>query len=139
MAARGHVGRPEHVPTRENKAAVTALAALEHTHNEIARYLRIDLKTLRKHYKAELATDPMWLQGVAELRLAQHIRKGNLRAILFFLRVKCGWKLTEKLEHELPDGTRFIVQIGGPDRPQASLPEPPDPINETEPDAEHAG
>ena len=118
MAKKSGPGRPEHAPTAESKAIVTALAALEHTHREIAQYLKIDLKTLRKHYKPELATQRIWLEGVAVLRLAQKVRGGDLEAIKFYLRCKCGWKVTDKLEHDVPPGSSITVKIEGPDRPK---------------------
>ena len=43
-----------HTPTPENAGIVMALAAAGQTEVEIATYLRVDAKTLRKYYAAEI-------------------------------------------------------------------------------------
>ncbi|MEA3534272.1 hypothetical protein [Rhizobium sp. CC-YZS058] len=57
---RGKRGRPEHVPTIENRNRVSILLAAGWSNERIANALAITLPTLRKHYFAELkARDAM--------------------------------------------------------------------------------
>ncbi|OLP56660.1 hypothetical protein BJF92_11265 [Rhizobium rhizosphaerae] len=51
---RGKRGRPEHVPTIENRNRVSMLLALGWSNERIANSLAITLPTLRKHYFSEL-------------------------------------------------------------------------------------
>ena len=48
-------GRPEFVPTDEQRAAVKVLIAARSTKEEIAGYLEISVPTLNKHVPEELA------------------------------------------------------------------------------------
>ena len=52
---RGRAGRPEHMPTAENRAFVTLLLASERKPEDIAAALGVSMPTLRKHYFSELA------------------------------------------------------------------------------------
>lgn len=51
---RGKKGRPQHVPTAENRAFVTMMLAVGEKVDTIAIGLGITLPTLRKHYFSEL-------------------------------------------------------------------------------------
>ena len=53
-ANRGKRGRPEHVPTQENRNKVNMLLAYGWSNDRIASSLNITAKTLRKHYLPEL-------------------------------------------------------------------------------------
>lgn len=50
------MANPPHSPTEETRAEVRALSGFGITQDDIARYLDIDPKTLRKHYREELDT-----------------------------------------------------------------------------------
>ena len=47
-------GSPEHIPDDKTRAEVSALCAYGVPQEEIAVYIGIDAKTLRKHYRPEL-------------------------------------------------------------------------------------
>ena len=47
-------GRPSHVPTEQTRIEVKALSALGVIQEQMAEYLGLDIKTLRKHYEREL-------------------------------------------------------------------------------------
>jgi hypothetical protein len=51
---RGKRGRPEHIPTLENRNKVNMLLALGWGNERIANALNITAPTLRKHYSSEL-------------------------------------------------------------------------------------
>ena len=50
---------PTHKPTQETRAEVRALASFGVSQEEVATYLDIDPKTLRKHYRGELTTSAL--------------------------------------------------------------------------------
>lgn len=50
----GGRGRPEHIPTTENRNKVMLLLALEWTDEKVAKAIGITRPTLRKHYLREL-------------------------------------------------------------------------------------
>jgi hypothetical protein len=51
---RGKRGRPEHVPTQENRNRVNTMLSAGWSGDRIAGVLRITMPTLRKHYFSEL-------------------------------------------------------------------------------------
>lgn len=53
-ANHGGRGRPQHVPTQENRNRVNLLLAAGWSNERIAATLRVTLPTLRKHYFSEL-------------------------------------------------------------------------------------
>jgi hypothetical protein len=53
-ANHGGRGRPQHVPTLENRNRVSVLLAAGWSNERIAGVLRVTLPTLRKHYFSEL-------------------------------------------------------------------------------------
>lgn len=54
MADDKHQTKPPHEPSENTLAEVRALATFGVPQDDIANYLDIDAKTLRKHYRAEL-------------------------------------------------------------------------------------
>ena len=52
----GPNGRPPHKPTRDSRATVADYALVGFAQYVIAKKLKIDPKTLRKHYRFELNT-----------------------------------------------------------------------------------
>lgn len=81
---RGARGRPQHVPTMENRRRVNMLMALGWSNERIAGALRITLPTLRRHYFSELkfrdvARDRLDMRRV-ELLWAE-VEKGNVGAM----------------------------------------------------------
>jgi hypothetical protein len=50
----GQRGRPEHIPTQQNRNCVSMLVALGWSNKRIAAALFVTLPTLRKHYFSEL-------------------------------------------------------------------------------------
>jgi len=83
----GERGRPEHVPTQQNRNRVSLLVALGWTNVRIAAALFVTQPTLRKHYFSELkfrevARDRLVAQiGV---KLLDGVNEGNVSAIREF-------------------------------------------------------
>lgn len=110
---------PTHKPTAETSAEVRALASFGVPQEEIATYLNIDPKTLRKYYQAELM----------QSRLKVHARVGSflvnaatgaamkqdtgatyrdcLTAAIFYGKTRMGLKETTGIDH----GGEIITKI----------------------------
>lgn len=80
-----------HKPTSENHAEVESLSAFGITEAEIARYIGIDPKTLRKHYRESLQKGVTKANIVAAKNLFAKVREGNLSACIFWLKARAGW------------------------------------------------
>ena len=81
-----------HVPTDEIRAKVGALKAFGRTNEEIARYFKIDDKTLTKYYAYELdcALTEM-VRNVAGC-LYDKCLDGDTSAMMFFLKTRARWR-----------------------------------------------
>jgi hypothetical protein len=83
----GGRGRPEHLPTQQNRNRVSMLVGLGWSNERIAGAMLISLPTLRKHYFSELK-----LRGVARdrldarlaMKLWQQVEGGNVGAMREF-------------------------------------------------------
>lgn len=89
-ANRGRRGRPQHIPTQENRNKVSMMLAWGWSNERIAAVLRCTLPTLRKHYFSELkfrevARDRLTMEHASMLwRLG---KDGNVAALREFDRV----------------------------------------------------
>lgn len=80
---RGRRGRPQHIPTQENRNKVSMMLAWGWNNERIAGVLRCTLPTLRKHYFSELkfrevARDRLVMQTASILW--QQFKDGNVAA-----------------------------------------------------------
>ncbi|MEY9703730.1 hypothetical protein ACFLEY_21620 [Bradyrhizobium sp. YCK136] len=85
----GGRGRPEHVPTQQNRNRVSLLVALGWSAPRIAAALYVTPPTLRKHYFSELKfADVSRDRLVAQLgmKLLDGVNAGNVSAIREFLK-----------------------------------------------------
>ena len=83
----GERGRPEHIPTQQNRNRVSMLVALGWSNKRIAAALFITVPTLRKHYFSELkfrdvARDR--LEAGVAMKLWEGVQAGNVSAIRAF-------------------------------------------------------
>ena len=91
------MGRRAHAPDAMTQRQVEAMCACGVPETDIARVLRIDPKTLRKHYRDQLDTGSI----LASTRIAQslyHKALGDgpqsVTASIFWLKTRAGWKET---------------------------------------------
>ncbi|MEY9781119.1 RNA polymerase subunit sigma-70 [Sinorhizobium fredii] len=87
-------GRPPHHPTVTSRRLVELLAAEAIPQPQICRVLKIDPKTLRRHYRAELDRGAAKVEAELVLhlyRLAGGKGAVALRAITFLLQARFGW------------------------------------------------
>ncbi len=91
------MGRRAHAPDAMTQRQVEAMCACGVPETDIARVLRIDPKTLRKHYRDQLDTGSI----LASTRIAQslyHKALGDgpqsVTASIFWLKTRAHWKET---------------------------------------------
>ena len=115
-------GRPEHQVTDESKELVRDAISTGKTQEDISEYLDIDLKTLRKHYRDEIAKakfdmDRQMYRNLAEL--AFHSDDPNVRTknTHFYLARRAGWSEAQQEKAQ----TTIIVHGGLPDGPQVHV------------------
>jgi hypothetical protein len=103
-------GRPPRVPTDVERALVKMFVAAGLTNIEIAKHLKMDRKTLSKHYEHELETG--WIEAVGDAATAiiEEMRSKEsdkrLEAAKFFLsrRGKGLWSEQKTMEISGPNG-----------------------------------
>ncbi|WP_316234647.1 hypothetical protein [Bradyrhizobium sp. SZCCHNR1020] len=83
----GQRGRPEHIPTQQNRNRVSMLVALGWSNSRIAAALYVTVPTLRKHYFSELkfrevARDR--LEAGIAMKLWDGVQAGSVPAIKEF-------------------------------------------------------
>jgi hypothetical protein len=83
----GRRGRPQHIPTHENRNKVSMLMAFGWANDRIARALSITLPTLRKHYFPQLRFRDEQrdrLDASLAMRLWKEVETGNVTAMKEF-------------------------------------------------------
>ena len=105
-------GQPKYQPTESDRNTVRSMAATGFTHEQIATCLGtagIDPKTMRKHFKMELATAAIKANAAVANRAYQMAVAGDPPAATFFwLKCRNRWKETSRVEHTGPDGKALI-------------------------------
>jgi len=103
------MARLRHAPTPESRAQVSALYSYGITQEEIARFIGIDPKTLRLHYRDEL--DSAHIKANAKVgqflfqnASGQTLKDGAshsdcVRAAMFWAKTRMGWRETQSIDH----------------------------------------
>jgi len=102
----GKPGRKPHKPTKEGRQLVELHAVVGTTHENIARIMEIDVKTLYKHYRDELdlGKDKANAQvGGALFRKATV--KDDSQAQIFWMKTQARWRTVEDHNHLSEDGS----------------------------------
>lgn len=99
----------EHEPTPETRAQVSALYSYGIPQEEIAGFIGVDAKTLRKHYRHELDTAHVKANAAVGKFLYQNASGQTLkdgashsdcvRAAMFWAKTRMGWKETQGIDH----------------------------------------
>lgn len=102
------ITKPSYEPTDKTRAEVAALCSYAISQEEIARYLGICPKTLRKHYREELDNSMMKANAAVGRFLYGNatgatIAKGAshsdcVRAAMFWAKTRMGWRETNNLD-----------------------------------------
>lgn len=108
--AKSKGGRPEHVPTPQQRAQVRMLAAMSCSVDEIAMFLSvtepISAPTVRKHYADDMQRARIEAKAKvagALYRAATDNAKPNVVAGIFWLKTQAGWREDAGLPLQPPD------------------------------------
>lgn len=80
----------------------------------IAVLEKIDTKTLKKYYQAELDEGMAHAKTFAIQSLFQNIRNGKEASLIFYLKTQLGWKETIRNELTGPDGVPLNQAVDAP-------------------------
>lgn len=116
-----------HEPTAETRAQVGALYSYGIPQEEIAKFIGVDAKTLRKYYRTELDTAHVKAHAAVGRFLYQNATGATLgkgathsdcvRAAMFWAKTRMGWRETNGVEVTNPDGslTPTVIKLVAPD------------------------
>lgn len=110
------MSRSPHKPTPETAAQVEALSGYGITHDEIALYLGIDAKTLRKHYRNVLDTGTVKANVQVARALHKQAMEGNTSAAIFWMKARGGWREKIDVNHGGQPGNpieMLIAEVSG--------------------------
>ncbi|WP_372624327.1 hypothetical protein [Falsiroseomonas sp.] len=104
---------PAFEATADQRRTVRAMAGFGMPQEEIATFLDIDAKTLRKYFRAELdrgSTEATTKVAQSLFRMATE--GNNVAAAIFWMKARAGWSEKQRVEHGLAGG--FTVISGVP-------------------------
>lgn len=99
------VSRRAHRPTDQSRGQVSALASFGVPQNDIAAYIDVDPKTLRKHYRRELDTAETRANAAVAKRLYEQATGDSVPAAIFWLKARAGWREKTDVNHVSEDGS----------------------------------
>lgn len=114
---------PAHKPTEKTRGQVDALAGLVGLPQaDIAAFLDIDLKTLRKYYRKELDTATVKANAAVAKALFTKATKGNdTAAMIFWLKARAKWsEKPAESDDDAPAPTRVVIEVRRDDRATAT-------------------
>ena len=103
--------KPSHEPTDAQRQLVQLHTTVGTTQAVIADILGIDLKTLRKHYRAELDQAKSKANATIGGALFNKAKGGDTAAMIFWMKTQAGWRERQEIEHSGPDGGAIPVEI----------------------------
>jgi hypothetical protein len=102
-------GRKKYEPTEKDQRIVEAMAGCGMRQDSIARTLRIDAKTLRKHFRGELDTSADKANAQVGATLFRLATSGRCpAATIFWMKSKLGWKDTSRFEYVGQRGEELV-------------------------------
>jgi hypothetical protein len=110
-------GRPSYNPSDKDRSMVKTMTGYGIPQLDIARILKIDLKTLRKHFRDELDIGAT----TANTAMVQNLYKkamgdgpASVAATIFWLKVRAGWS-EKTLQDDSEKGSTIKIIGGLPD------------------------
>ena len=80
-------------PSTEQRRTVRAMSGYGMPHTDIATFLDIDTKTLRKHFRIELDHGSIEATAkVAQSLFRMATEGGNVAAAIFWMKARAGWR-----------------------------------------------
>lgn len=109
-------GPEGHVPTEPFRQTVSLHAMVGTPQETIADILKIDSKTLRKHYRVELDQALAKANATIGGALFNKAKNGDTAAQTFWLKTRAGFKESSDLNLKNPDGSLkpTVVQLVAP-------------------------
>ena len=102
---------PMHKPTEQNRKKVISYARLGITHEEIARVLQIDAKTLRLHYRDELDTAHTIANAAIGGELYRKAMDGDTTCLIWWTKARMRWSEKRETDTEAPDPITSIEYV----------------------------
>ena len=103
---------PAFEATPEQRRTVRAMAGFGVPQDEIANFLDIDPKTLRKHFRVELdrgSTEATTKVAQSLFRMATE--GNNVAAAIFWMKARAGWSEKQRVEHGLAPNYTVISGV----------------------------
>jgi hypothetical protein len=99
-----------YVPTAEHRRTVRAMAGFGVPQEEIALFLDVDPKTLRKHFRVELDKGGIEATAKVAQSLFRMATEGNnVAAAIFWMKARAGWRDRTTVEHGL--APRYVIEV----------------------------
>lgn len=99
------MARPPHKPTPELRQLVQLHATVGTDHDQIAKVIGVDPKTLRKHYRQELDLALAKANATIGGMLFNKAKNGDTAAMIFWMKTKARWRETNHIDHTSSDGS----------------------------------
>lgn len=96
-----------HEPTQETRQKVRTMYAVGITQEDLAQFLNIDSKTLRKYYREELDTSLIQANAAIGGSLYAKAKAGDTSAIIWWEKTRAGKSDKLALDNHYPDGHPF--------------------------------
>ncbi len=104
-------------PTAEQRRTVRAMAGFGAPQEDIAVFLDIDPKTLRKHFRIELDRGGIEATTKVAQSLFRMATEGNnVAAAIFWMKARAGWRDRHTVEHGLAPNAQGFCVISGVER-----------------------
>src|SRR6202048_4197547 len=106
------MGRRAHKPDPALRRQVEAMAAYGIPETDISRVMRVDPKTLRKHYREELDLGESKANAQVAGFLFSAAKNGNVTAQIFWLKTRAKWRETPlELQHSGSIGRKDLSEV----------------------------
>lgn len=99
---------PPHAPTDEQRKKVAAMYSVGITQDDLAQFLGIDLKTLRKHYRKELDTALIKANAAIGGALFAKAKSGDTSAMIWWEKTRAG--KSDKSTLDIYDKTPTVLK-----------------------------
>jgi hypothetical protein len=109
-------------PTEEQRRLVRAVSGFGIPQEQIATHLKIDAKTLRKHFRQDLDRGMVEATAKVAQSLFQMATSGkNVAAAILWMKARAGWRERHEVSHTAPDGPVIQIVTGVPRNAAGSL------------------
>ena len=118
---------PPHQPTDRIRSYVEALSIIGTRHEDICHALRlrklteISPSTLRKHYRLELDLGSTMATGRVVAALYQAAIKGNVAAMIFWMKTKGGWRERDRMDDLIEAAKKDLENAPISDKEKAEI------------------